>query len=89
MTIFQIRDFMNLEGQVPLVYFVSSYDSQKYGGGIHARLHAVSSSSDLTENTLRHRYKVQSVTLFGETVAVYCKNHTEHTNALCGQNAGF
>jgi hypothetical protein len=25
--------------------------------------------------------------LFGETVAVYYKNHTEHTDTLCGQNA--
>jgi hypothetical protein len=25
--------------------------------------------------------------LFGETVAVYCDNHTEHTHTLCGQNA--
>jgi translation initiation factor IF-1 len=25
--------------------------------------------------------------LFGETVAVYCENHTEHTDTLCGQNA--
>jgi hypothetical protein len=25
--------------------------------------------------------------LFRETVAVYCENHTEHTNILCGQNA--
>jgi hypothetical protein len=24
-----------------------------------------------------------------ETVAVYCENHTEHTNSLCGQNAEF
>jgi hypothetical protein len=23
--------------------------------------------------------------LFGETVAVYCENHTEHINTLCGQ----
>jgi hypothetical protein len=23
---------------------------------------------------------------FRETVAVYCGNHTEHTNTLCGQN---
>jgi hypothetical protein len=22
--------------------------------------------------------------LFGETVAVYCENHTEHINTLCG-----
>jgi translation initiation factor IF-1 len=27
--------------------------------------------------------------LFGETVAVYCENHTERTNTLCGQNAEF
>jgi hypothetical protein len=27
--------------------------------------------------------------LFSETVAVYCENHTEHTNTLCGQNAEF
>jgi hypothetical protein len=27
--------------------------------------------------------------LFGETVAVYCENHTQHINTLCGQNAEF
>jgi hypothetical protein len=27
--------------------------------------------------------------LFRETVAVYCENHTEHKDTLCGQNAGF
>jgi hypothetical protein len=27
--------------------------------------------------------------LFGETVAVYCENHMEHINTLCGQNAVF
>jgi hypothetical protein len=27
--------------------------------------------------------------LFRETVTVYCENHTEHTNTLCGQNAEF
>jgi hypothetical protein len=25
--------------------------------------------------------------LFRETVAVYCENHTEHTDTLCWQNA--
>jgi hypothetical protein len=25
--------------------------------------------------------------LFREAVAVYCENHTEHTDTLCGQNA--
>jgi hypothetical protein len=24
--------------------------------------------------------------LFGETVAVYCENRTEHTDTLCGQD---
>jgi hypothetical protein len=27
--------------------------------------------------------------LFGETVAVYCENHMEHTDTLCGQNVEF
>jgi hypothetical protein len=27
--------------------------------------------------------------LFRETVAVYCGDHTEHANTLCGQNAEF
>jgi hypothetical protein len=27
--------------------------------------------------------------LFGETVAVYCENHTEHTHTLCGEMQGF
>jgi hypothetical protein len=26
---------------------------------------------------------------FGETVAVYCENHMEHTSTLCGQKAEF
>jgi hypothetical protein len=27
--------------------------------------------------------------LFREIIAVYCENHTEHVNTLCGQNAAF
>jgi hypothetical protein len=27
--------------------------------------------------------------LFGETVAVYFEDHTEHTNTVCGQNAEY
>jgi hypothetical protein len=27
--------------------------------------------------------------LFREIVAVYCENHTEHTDTPCGQNAEF
>jgi hypothetical protein len=32
---------------------------------------------------------LQSLVLFTETVVVYCENHTEHINTLCGQNAQF
>jgi hypothetical protein len=28
--------------------------------------------------------KPNRLMLFGETVAVYCENHTEHTDTLCG-----
>jgi hypothetical protein len=27
--------------------------------------------------------------LFRETAAVYCENHMEHTNTICGKNAKF
>jgi hypothetical protein len=37
----------------------------------------------LTGNTLRLRYKAQPVN------AVYCENHMEQTDTLCGQNAEF
>jgi hypothetical protein len=33
--------------------------------------------------------KPNRLMLFGETVAVYWENHTEHTNTLCGQNIEF
>jgi hypothetical protein len=33
--------------------------------------------------------KPNRLMLFGETVAVYCDNHTEHTDTLFGQNAEF
>jgi hypothetical protein len=31
--------------------------------------------------------KTNRLMLFGETIAVYCENHMEHINTLCGQNA--
>jgi hypothetical protein len=31
--------------------------------------------------------KPNRLMLFRETVAVYCENHMEHTDTLCGQNA--
>jgi hypothetical protein len=27
--------------------------------------------------------------LFGEKFAVYCENHKEHTDKMCGQNAEY
>jgi hypothetical protein len=33
--------------------------------------------------------KTNRLILFGETVAVYCENHMEHTDTLCGQDAEF
>jgi hypothetical protein len=33
--------------------------------------------------------KPNRLMLFRETVAVYCENHMEHTDTLCGQNAEF
>jgi hypothetical protein len=33
--------------------------------------------------------KPNRLMLFRETVAVYCENHTEHTDTLYGQNVEF
>jgi hypothetical protein len=33
--------------------------------------------------------KPNRLMLFRETVAVFCENHMEHTDAPCGQNAEF
>jgi hypothetical protein len=30
--------------------------------------------------------KINRLMLFREIIAVYCENHTEHMNTLCGQN---
>jgi hypothetical protein len=47
-------------------------------------------SSYVTGNTLRLRYKDQSVNaVWGSNRAIYCENHMKHTNILCGQNAEF
>jgi hypothetical protein len=33
--------------------------------------------------------KPNPLMLFREIIAVYCENHTEHINTLCGYNAEF
>jgi hypothetical protein len=40
----------------------------------------------LTGNTIRLQYKFKPVNVFWERVAVYCENHTEHTDKLCMQD---
>jgi hypothetical protein len=30
--------------------------------------------------------KVNRIMMFGETIVVYCDNHTKHRNTLCGKN---
>jgi hypothetical protein len=32
---------------------------------------------------------MELIQLVRETVAVYCENHMEHTDTLCGQNVEF
>jgi actin-related protein len=69
------------------------------------RLHGVVLNPLKTEFVLNYIYKnsvrtsqethhlsateTNRLMLFRETVAVYCENHTEHTDTLCGQNAEF
>jgi hypothetical protein len=53
------------------------------------RMAHIVTSPYITGNILRLDYKVNRLMLFGGTVAVYCENHTEHTDTLFGQNAEF
>jgi hypothetical protein len=45
-------------------------------------------SAYLAGNTFSATKTICSI-LFGKIVAIYCENPTEHTDALCGQNAKF
>jgi hypothetical protein len=62
--------------------FIVSYGSQGYGGGI--RIQSVPHRKYYVSATEPNR-----LMLLRERVAVYCANHTEHINTLCGQKAGF
>jgi hypothetical protein len=48
-------------------------------------------SSDRTSQETHNVFatKPNRLMLFREIIAVYCENHTEHINTLCGQNAEF
>jgi hypothetical protein len=44
----------------------------------------------LSEKTLDLHYNDQPVNVvWGNIIAVYCENHMQHANTLCGQNAEF
>jgi hypothetical protein len=59
-------------------------------GGIYSNLWALKCKLVLRTSQETHYIsatKPNRLMLFGETVAVYCEDHTEHTDTLCGQNA--
>jgi hypothetical protein len=82
--------------------FVASYDSYGNGGGIRTHVHTddlplpselifvIYTNSDRSSQE-RHYVsatKPNRLMLFRETVAVYCENHTEHTDTVY-KNEGF
>jgi hypothetical protein len=71
----QIRDSPNLKGQVRV--FISPRNREFLRNNISEL------SSYLTGNILRLRWKGQPV-LFRETVPIYWKNNTKHTDTLFG-----
>jgi hypothetical protein len=74
--------------------FVASYGSQGYGGVVLTRLHTGALKTDfllkIYKNSVRTSKETHYVSvtetnrlmLFGETVAVYCENHTEYTDTV-------
>jgi hypothetical protein len=71
--------------------------SESHGTHGHILLSDCSGSFTTIEHSVRTPQETHYVTttkpnrlmLFGETVAVYYENHTEHTNTLCWQNARY
>jgi hypothetical protein len=49
---------------------------------LHSYKHSVLSTQETHYGSATEPNRLM---LFKETVAVYCENHTEHTNTLCGQ----
>jgi hypothetical protein len=67
-----------------LCLFVWSNELQAFP--IPATLKSSRTSQETHFGTAAERNRLMP---FGETVAVYCENHTEHIDTLCGQNAEF
>jgi hypothetical protein len=69
-----------------MTVFVISKTFNMFWNGASASTNVVRTSQ---ETHYVSATKPNRLILFGETVAVYCENHTEHTDTLCGQNAEF
>jgi hypothetical protein len=79
----QIRDSPNLEGQVRVFLYPP-------GTGLPS-LRFIEIMFQNSVPTSQETYYVSAtkpnrLMLFRETIAVYCENHTEQSNTLCGQN---
>jgi hypothetical protein len=67
----------------------------KRSTALNVRVHEIILIQIVYKNSVRTSQETHYVSatetnrlmLFGETIAVYCENHTEHVNTLCGQNA--
>jgi hypothetical protein len=73
------------------VMCLGSVDTNKSIVRIYKYLHFTSlyTNSVRTSQETCLRYKAQPVNAVREELAVYCENHTEHNNTLCGQNVEF
>jgi hypothetical protein len=56
-----------------------------YSAYVKGQNHNIKISNRFFENVAQLKYFGNRLMLFRETVAVYCKNHTEHTDTLCRQ----
>jgi hypothetical protein len=78
-----------LFGERVAVYCENHTEHTKTQCGQNAEVWYVNSVRTSQETHYVSATKPNQLMLFGETVAVYCEIHMEHTNTLCGQNAEF
>jgi hypothetical protein len=70
----------------PIVQSKTRYYSSRNPGHVTVYKNSVRTSQ---ETHLVSATEPNRLMLLKETVAVYCENHTEHTDTLCGQNVEF
>jgi hypothetical protein len=79
-----------LFGETVAVYCENHMEHTDTLSGQNVRFWYVKNSARTSQETYYvSATKPSWLMLFGRTVAVYCENHTEHTDTLCGQNAEF